>query len=248
METTLDDDCPAFVREATVTCAASRWFGWLLDQPEWQGKIKGLAQAGAKDHRNGLAFREAPAGDLIPDAARFERWQGAQRALAFLLPSSLRGMIGWLALWPSLGVLTERPPLRPPHGWVLLVPGPPISTARVERAQSTALRRLRGERGPSDARRSDDEAFRRFLADIDPGRPPLLFIEAQTADHRWVKSGSLINTSATGAAHGQFPPCPSQVGYPPLGRVATQAHAVAGVEPPRPPYFESSFVFHRNGP
>jgi hypothetical protein len=236
MRASIEHDSPSFVREATVTCGAWRWTAWLLACPEWRAKITDLASVGAQGHRSGLAFREQPAGGLIADAARFDRWHGRQRSLACFLPASLCDLVAWLALRPSLRVLTGPSLARLPRYGVVLPAGPPIARARMERAQAVALDRLRGHTQSRQERRRNAEAFRRFLAAIDPGRPPLLFIDALTSEHRWASVGSTVNTSATAAGdHGQFIACASRVGYPTLGRVATQAAGLAGVEPAKLP-------------
>ncbi|HYB23058.1 MAG TPA: hypothetical protein VED41_04625 [Solirubrobacteraceae bacterium] len=249
MPASIEDDQPGFVREATVNCAAWRWVEWLLALPEWQQKILGLSEAGAQEHRRGLAFREGPVGDCIPDAARFERWCGGQRALGLLLPRSLRELVGWLVLRPSLPTLTERLPLRPPKDCIVIAAGPPVKRRRMQRAQHVALRRLRDGRESRNTRRREDEAFRRFLMTIDPRQEPLVFIDGLGPGQAWLKVGDSINTSATAAAvQDRFLPCASQIGYPPLGRVATQAYGLAGVEPPKLPISATArFDIHPGG-
>ena len=249
MTTSIDDDPPCFVHEATVPCATWRWVEWLLAQPEWRTRILELSAVGAKDHRQGLAYREGPVGDVIPDKARFARWRGGQRALGLLLPKSLRELVGWLVLQPSLEVRTAPSPPRLPRDVAVVQSGPPIARARMERAQSVALSRLRGQDASSQSRRRDAEAFRRFLVTIDPGQDPLLFVEGQTPEKNWLKVGDVVNTSATAAArHRQFLPRASAAGFPALGSVATQAFGLAGLRPPDLPLpLEERFDIHPTG-
>ena len=135
---------------------ASAHVGWLLHQPDFETGLRLAREQASVERAAGRAWREYPTGAIDADGDRIDRWGGAQRRLARVLPPKVRRLIPVFVYGPNR---------------VLMIPrGQSLESRRVERLQRCCLRSL--ETGPVSA--ADREFMRRALAILDPPQRPLV--------------------------------------------------------------------------